>query len=1163
MKESLLKIYKSFEASPDKAKLVLFVCLAIMLVAVFKCARFSEDIGAFLPKNEKTDRIVYAYQHLNTTNKIVVFIASKDSTKCNQDTLCSYVDQFVEELKKNDTTHLTSDIFYKVSTDEITEMSDFIVENLPYFMGESDYKRLDTLLADTARLRNELVWTRDLLYSPTGGMLQNMLVNDPLHISAPILKNLQNAHQKNTFQQHNGYVFDKEGKEAIVTLTSLVPSTETMLNKQWIAAIDKSAHSIEKNGCCSISHIGASDISISNADQIKTDTIVTSVLALVLIIALLLYFFRDLRSIVLLLFSIAFGALMALALLSVCRENISVIAVGIGSIIVGIAANYPLHFLAHLREGKTREETMKEIASPLIIGNITTVGAFLSITFINSTAMEDMGIFAAVLLVGTIIFVLVFMPHLFKKSLFKQPVTEEKILTKFANFALEENKYVVLAVVILTIPLAVLSMKTSFDADLHKINYMTDAQRTELQKLIAQTNDTLQKTYFVCEGTNKEETLQTYESVRQSLDSICEKYNVKRVSGISCFSPSQNLKKERVEKWNRYWSENKEKASALMRKEGSELGLSQEFFSAFITKIDTAIDESVVPDFSVIEKTLTDLYVFDSDEKCLVYTTLSCEKDSTEAMQTALNQLTPKAFSFDDKFLFDEMLEGLSADFNLVLFICAFIVFFFLWFSFGRIELTLIAMVPLTVAWFWILGLMDLFDIRFNIVNIILATFIFGQGDDYTIFVTEGLMYEYAHKKKVLASYKRSVALSSLIMFIGIGALIFAKHPALKSLAEVTIVGMSSVILMTYLFPPLLFKWLTMNGKENRIMPITLSNLLKTIMSFSVFIFFSLIYTVAGFGLLVIGGKSEANKLRFHRMISWIFRKFAQWMPGVEYHVENRGNYNFEKPSILICNHQSHLDLMYTLLLNPKIICLTNKWVWNCPFYGNIIRFAEYYPISNGIEESIETLQSAIDRGYSILIFPEGTRSETGQILRFHQGAFHLAQKFNVDVVPILIHGINHVFPKKEFLLRKGRIDVRVLPAITSENEMIKGKDPRKASQAVHRYYIEQYAKISDEIETAAYFQDYVYHQYLYKGAEVAKVVKKNLSLQSTLEWVDSLPNEGEITVNDCGYGEKTLLAALVKKHLHIIATDSDEEKISMARNCGGVPSNLEYQIKS
>jgi 1-acyl-sn-glycerol-3-phosphate acyltransferase len=295
-------------------------------------------------------------------------------------------------------------------------------------------------------------------------------------------------------------------------------------------------------------------------------------------------------------------------------------------------------------------------------------------------------------------------------------------------------------------------------------------------------------------------------------------------------------------------------------------------------------------------------------------------------------------------------------------------------------------------------------------------------------------------------------------------------------------------------------------------------------------------------------------------MICWIFKKFAQWIPNVEHHVTNLSDYNFEKPSILICNHQSHLDLMYTLMLHPKIICLTNNWVWNCPFYGRIIRFAEYYPISNGIEESMETLKSAIDRGYSILIFPEGTRSEDGRILRFHQGAFHLADKFKIDIVPIIIHGINHVFPKKEFLLRKGRIDVRIMPTIQPDHELRNGIEPRKAAQAIRKYYQQEYAAISKEIETADYFKDLVYHNYIYKGAEIAREVKKSLFSTETDAWLAQLPEEGEITIGNCGWGEKTLLAALVKKELIIIAHEQDEEKLSVARNCASIPPNLKYE---
>ena len=112
----------------------------------------------------------------------------------------------------------------------------------------------------------------------------------------------------------------------------------------------------------------------------------------------------------------------------------------------------------------------------------------------------------------------------------------------------------------------------------------------------------------------------------------------------------------------------------------------------------------------------------------------------------------------------------------------------------------------MAVSWLWILGIMALLGIQFNIINIILSTFIFGQGDDYTIFMTEGTVYEYKHHRPMLASYRRAIILSALIMFIGIGSLIIARHPALHSLAEVTIVGMFSVVLMAFVIPPLAFR---------------------------------------------------------------------------------------------------------------------------------------------------------------------------------------------------------------------------------------------------------------------------------------------------------------------------------------------------------------------
>jgi len=114
----------------------------------------------------------------------------------------------------------------------------------------------------------------------------------------------------------------------------------------------------------------------------------------------------------------------------------------------------------------------------------------------------------------------------------------------------------------------------------------------------------------------------------------------------------------------------------------------------------------------------------------------------------------------------------------------------------------------------------------------------------------------------------------------------------------------------------------------------------------------------------------------------------------------------------------------------------------------------------------------------------------------------------------------------------------------------------------VRKYYAQEYAQMCQEIESVYYYKDLVYHNYIYKGAEIAKEAKKNLKkIDEYASFVSSLPDDGEYRMDNCGQGELALLSALVKKNLKIVATDSDAEKISIAKHCISVPPNLIYEV--
>ena len=225
----------------------------------------------------------------------------------------------------------------------------------------------------------------------------------------------------------------------------------------------------------------------------------------------------------------------------------------------------------------------------------------------------------------------------------------------------------------------------------------------------------------------------------------------------------------RLDLWNSYWSKhNPDSVNRVIAESAMSLGLRQELFSPFeqlISKPYESADLSDIP-------TLVSLW----------------------------------PGQFDSESLSSYIALALSSNFDYLGLVCSVLVFFFLCLSFRSVIFGIVAFLPMLCSWAFIVAIMQLTGLQFNIVNVILATFIFGQGDDYTIFVVEGLVYEYRFGRKMVDQYRQAILLSAITMLIAMGVLVFAVHPAMHSLGAVTLIGMSCVVILALLLPRLLFR---------------------------------------------------------------------------------------------------------------------------------------------------------------------------------------------------------------------------------------------------------------------------------------------------------------------------------------------------------------------
>lgn len=242
---------------------------------------------------------------------------------------------------------------------------------------------------------------------------------------------------------------------------------------------------------------------------------------------------------------------------------------------------------------------------------------------------------------------------------------------------------------------------------------------------------------------------------------------------------------------------------------------------------------------------------------------------------------------------------------------------------------------------------------------------------------------------------------------------------------------------------------------------------LRTLYSLLFFLFFTMVvFRPAAWLYLKIGKITERKRYRLHQLIYHASRfvMIHHGIPGTKFRYQVKEKTDFDKPRIIICNHQSHLDLMCQLVFTPKVVFLTNQWVWNNPLYGFLIRHAEYVPVIDGLESNLPQLRSLIDRGYSVALYPEGTRSKDCRIGRFHQGAFYLAEQLGVEILPMYLYGPGKILPKRSYHLHKGIFYVEVDRPMTLQQLKTMGDWRAQASQ-MRKHYIQKYEEIANHIE--------------------------------------------------------------------------------------------------
>lgn len=1150
-----------------KRRRILFFLLfitALGFVGVFASQiKLEEDITKMMPTDAKIERLNTIFKNSKFLDRLVITVSLADSAaESESDKLIEFTDSLIVSLQKIDSS-LVKEITYKVNDDVMYDVYNTFIDNLPIFLEEKDYQTLDHLIT-SERLDTTLEKNYKTLLSPASMILKKNILRDPIGITPYSLKRMQSLQFDDNFELENGYIFTKDKKHLLFFITPTPATSQTAKNAELLAQLDNIIlTNTAKNNKLHAEYFGGVAVAVGNAKQIKSDVILTLSITVIGLFLFISLFFRRIEVFFLIFIPVIFGGGFSLALLYLFKGEISAIALGAGSIILGIAMDYTIHFYTHFKHLNSAEQTVKDLSFPLTLGSTTTIGALLSLYFVKSEALQDFGMFAAFSLLGAALFTLILFPHLMRKK--KNVTTSENrkpnIIERIATYKFEKNNYLIWFIILISAISIYTSQLVSFEGDMMAFNYMEPELAKAENNLNSISNVSLRSVYLVSSGKNLDEALEKSEKNIPLLNQL-EKDNVlKKYSTISTILLSKKEQEKRIKRWKNYWTnEKKEKLKADLISKSATFKFKENAFVGFYEMLDKDFATINASAFSGLKASMLDNYITEKSDETTVVTIIKTTAENEDKVVNAFKE-DEHLVVFDKKFLTNKFIEIIKNNFNLILTISSLLVFTMLLLSYGRFELAIITFLPMVLSWLCILGIMGVFGIKFNIINIIISTFIFGLGDDYAIFITDALLSEYKTGQKNLTSYKTGIFISAITTMIGIGVLIFASHPALKSIGLITIIGMFSVLIISNTIQPALFKFLITNRTDKKRVPFTILSLLQSVFAFAWFTFGC--FTLIPFGFIIVKLLPLPKKTRlkiFHNLRFAYTKSMIYVNVHVRKRIINDLNEKLHKPAIVISNHHSVIDALLMQSLNPKLILMVNDWVWNSPIMGPIVRLGGFIPKAAGYENNLDKIKALYDDGYFLGIFPEGSRSETVKIGRFHKGAFYIAEKLNLDIVPIVFHGSAFVQGKDDsFLLKPGTVTVKYLPRIDATDKSY-GEAYSEKTKNISKYFKNEYDKIRTEKETVDYYFNRLSKNYIYKGPILEWYMRIKIKLEDNYKLFEALlPKKGTITDIGCGYGFLPYMLAYMSEDRIVIGTDYDESKIAVANNCFSKTKNISF----
>jgi predicted exporter/SAM-dependent methyltransferase len=809
-----------------RRKIVLLLSAMFVVASVFMGRRLklNEDFTDVLPMSAPAiAEQVEALQRLRQADRIYIDVATATT---NSEQLADAAGQMTAALR--DIPQLT-DLRGEINAAGAGAAYEELQSQLPALLNSNELRELEPRLTAT-NLEARLAWLKKSMMQPQGMMFKEIAQSDPAGISDAVSARLRSLQAgAGDARIVGGRIVSADGRHALINAAPLFRSSQTGKSAALIEAVLKAARSVEEKfpaGAVRISVTGAHRAALDNATMIRADTARTSVIATASIALLIVLACRRRRLALMALLPVVFGALGAVAVLFLTGNLVSSVALGCGSMLIGVAVDYGIYVVYQLDDSPpaSREELARRVARmvpALAFGALTTMAAFFVMFLSPISGHRQLGLFGVVGVGLAALFAMFILPLFIpvEAAANGRPLPLTALLRRLFDWPARHGRLVLAALALFTLVCAAGMTRLKFDGDLARLNGVTRGTQQD-EKTIRETwGQALSLTTIAVGGTTREEVLAKNEKVFRALEELRGQNVIASFSSIAPLMPSTRTRTANLRDWRNFWTtERQSQLHDSLAAAAGRLGYRAETFAPFLKAISLPETAPAPATNSALTLLTADFW---SERDGRIYLTTLVKAGGTETfhqLRAAVKAAVPDALLLNKAALSDEVAQvarqALPVFGLLVAAINAFLIFLLL----GRMELVLVALLPMAAGVFWTLGSLGLCGLPIDAANFMFVIFVVGVGGDYSLFLLLGELDPLRGHPERRAATGAAVTMCALTALFGAGVLVLARHPALFSVGLTALLGISYSLLATLFLVPLSMRWLAQLNLRRPIM---------------------------------------------------------------------------------------------------------------------------------------------------------------------------------------------------------------------------------------------------------------------------------------------------------------------------------------------------------